>query len=530
MTSVTPKTSRLILNEIRMLFNQFKQTVRTPSMLLFYLITIFGIYFVSSVLVTFLTFGPFISQFSELLETSLDRNLIFATFVIISLSSVITGYFGLGPATIITTDDENLLLPAPIKPYQLFLSRYVRRIIRKATFAILGLFSILPLLSSANLIFFSTAFAIICIVLFLESNYLMGSLCSYLRIRISQRFTTPLRHVVIVILGITVLILAFPQFTSSFTVAALLPSNALGFILTEATGIFSLGIGYEVGFGFLLLSFVILLLLTANITSYEYYELFSEVKGKEQVEGSFSGYIHGEVDFSNSRFNDPTVWIILKDFWSRLRSPYQIWKYVYALLGSTFVLYLNFFHPQWFRPLIVPNNIEFAIVPAFVLMMILFVQMSSITSMLSLVDEKENVYLLKSSPFKTKDIVLAKYLLSLLEISIAVLPAAGILIYILRIEGYLALITLVAPLTILFTASGLTIGAYVPVITNDPRQLPIPLAFSYPIINLGLGSIMILLVAAFATSTLILFILPLYSIGLTLFFLFLTARAINSYK
>ncbi len=530
MTSVKPKTSNLVLNEIRMLYNQSKQAIRTPSMLLFYCITVFGIFFVSAVITTFIAFDPFVSQFSELLESSLDRNLIFATFGIISVSSVVTGYFGLGPATIITTDDENILLSAPIKPYQLFLSRYAKRIIRKSAFAILGLFSILPLLSSANLIFFSTAFTIVCFIIFLESNYLLGSLSSYVRIFVSKRIKTPLRHVMVLLLGIMILVLTFPQFTSTFTAAALLPSNALGFILTEITGIFSLHIGYEVGFFFLILSFTICLLLTANITSHEYYELFSEVKGKEQVEGSFSGYIRGEVDFSKSRFNDPTIWIVLKDFWSRLRTPYQIWKYMYAILGTAFILYLNLFHPSWFKPLDVPGSIQFAMVPAFVLMMMLFVQMSSLTSMLSLVDEKENVYLLKSSPFRTKDIVLAKYLLSLLEVGIAVLPAAGLLIYILRIEGYLALITLIGPLTILFTGSGLAIGAYVPVITNDPKQLPIPLAFSYPIINLALGSIMIFIVAACASSSLVLVLLPLYTIGFTLVFLFLAGKAINSYK
>ena len=163
-------------------------------------------------------------------------------------------------------------------------------------------------------------------------------------------------------------------------------------------------------------------------------------------------------------------------------------------------------------------------------MMILLVQMSSLTSMLSFVDEKENVYLLKASPFKSKDIVLAKFLLSLIEVTIAAIPACGFLIYILRIEGYLALITLVAPLVILFTASGVAIGAYVPVITNDPKTLPVPLAFSYPIINLSLGTGMILLVAMFAESTLILFVLPVYSIGLTLIFLALSVRATDAYK
>jgi hypothetical protein len=322
----------------------------------------------------------------------------------------------------------------------------------------------------------------------------------------------------------------YSLFTSSFTVAFVFPSNALALVITEMTGIFSMDVPFLLGVALQLLLFTICLLMTASICGYEYYDVFSASKGNEENESRFSKIIRGDLDFSNSRFNDPMIWIMLKDFWSRLRSPFQIWKYVYAVVGSIFVIYLNLFRPSWFRPFTIPTDLAFAVVPAFVLMMILLIQMSSVTSMLSFVDEKDNVYLLKASPFKSKDIVLAKFLLSFLEVAIAAFPACGFLIYIMRIEGYLALITLAAPLVILFTATGVAVGSYVPVMTNDPKTLPVPLAFSYPIINLSLGAAMIFLVAQYAESILVLLFLPAYCIGLTLFFLALSMRAINSYK
>jgi len=150
--------------------------------------------------------------------------------------------------------------------------------------------------------------------------------------------------------------------------------------------------------------------------------------------------------------------------------------------------------------------------------------------MLSFVDEKDNVYLLKASPFRSTEIVFAKFMLSFIEVGIAAIPACGFLIYIMRIEGYLALITLAAPLLILFTASGVAVGAYVPVMTNDPKTLPVPLAFSYPIINLSLGAVMILVVAMFADSVLVLIVLPVYCLGLSLLFLAAAVRALNNYK
>jgi hypothetical protein len=121
-------------------------------------------------------------------------------------------------------------------------------------------------------------------------------------------------------------------------------------------------------------------------------------------------------------------------------------------------------------------------------------------------------------------------LLSLFEVGIAVIPACGFLIYILRIEGYLALIALAAPMTILFTAIGVAIGAYVPVLTNDPRTLPVPLAFSYPVIDLSLGALMVFVVGILAGNQGVLLALPLYTIGFTLIFLWIAAKALNTYR
>ena len=74
------------------------------------------------------------------------------------------------------------------------------------------------------------------------------------------------------------------------------------------------------------------------------------------------------------------------------------------------------------------------------------------------------------------------------------------------------------------------VGAYVPVMTNDPKTLPVPLAFSFPVINLGLGALMVFLVATFSDSILIVVILPLYTLPLVYLCLAISIRALNSYK
>ncbi len=522
-------TYKLVRNEIRMLFNQFKLAITTPSMLLFYGISFFGIYFISYVVSSFVSFAPLLSSFGNLLEDTIDREMIFAATAVISASSVASGYFGLGPGAVLTPTDESLMMSAPIKPHQIFLGRYVQRVIRKLSFLLIGVLSVLPLLTSASLLFFAVISLLAIITIFFEINYFLGAISSFIRLKLSQRTKSRFRNLVVLFLGALTLLPAHPWLLSNAIAIHIIPSNAVALLLTEFTGIFSQGFNPMHAFVFIILGFLICLLLTANICGYDYYELFSASKGREETEGKFSKIIRGEVDFSESRFNDPMVWIIMKDFWSRLRSPLQIWKYIYAIIGTAFVVYLNIVRPFWFPPVIVPIGLSFALVPAFILMMILFVQMASVTSMLSFVDEQENVYLLKVSPFNPRDIILSKYLLSLFEIIIVVIPACGILVYFIHIEGYLAIITLVAPLTILFAASGSAVGAYVPVLTNDPKTLPVPLAFSFPVINLGLGAVMVFLVAVFAESILIMIVLPLYTLSLVCFFLALSVRALNNY-
>ncbi|MFW9794812.1 MAG: hypothetical protein ACFFEE_10945 [Candidatus Thorarchaeota archaeon] len=522
-------TFMLIKNEVRMLYNQFKSALTTPSMLLFYGITFFGILFVSSVMSVFVDLAPLIGSLASLFEDTIDIWMIYAAIAVISASSVVSGYFGIGPAAMLTDVDESLLMAMPVKPHQIFLSRYARRFIRKVSFILIGLLSVLPLIQSAGLLFLALIAVLVIIIIFFEINYFLGSISSFARLWISKRIHHPLRHILAFILGALAILPASPWLLSNYRAILVVPSNALALSLTEFSGFYSQGADVLFGISFILLDFVICLLLTANLTGYQYYEIFSALKGKVETEGRFSRIIRGEVDFSNSRFNDPMAWIILKDFWSRLRSPIQIWKYVYVIFGTAFVFYLNIYRPTWFPSFSIPHGLAFAIVPAFILMMILFTQMGSVTAMLGFVDERDNVYLLKAAPFRSRDIVFAKYLLSLFEVAISVLPAAGFLIYFLHIEGYLAIITLVAPLILLFTATGTAIGAYVPVMTNDPQTLPVPLAFSFPIVNLSLGTLMVFIVSIFADSWLVLVVLPLYTLGLVFVFMTLSIYALNTY-
>ncbi|MFW9975304.1 MAG: hypothetical protein ACFFDQ_08575 [Candidatus Thorarchaeota archaeon] len=234
-------TYKLMRNEVRILFNQFKLAISTPSMLLFYGISFLGIYFVSYVVSSFVSFAPLFFSFGTLLEETIDREMIFAATAVISASSVVSGYFGLGPGAVLTSTDESLIMSAPIKPHQIFLSRYVRRIIRKLSFLLIGVLSVLPLLISARLLFFAVIFLLTVITIFLEINYFLGAISSYVRLKLSARVKHRFRNLIVLVLGALTLLPAHPWLLSNAIAVHIIPSNAVALLLTEFTGVFSHG-------------------------------------------------------------------------------------------------------------------------------------------------------------------------------------------------------------------------------------------------------------------------------------------------
>ena len=523
-------TLTLVRNEIRMMWNQFERTITTPSLLMFYLITIVGIYFVSVVLSAMFSLGSVLVALSATLEEAVDRGMVFAAFGLLTASSVVGGYFGLGPAAVITETDEVLLMTGPIRPYQLFIGRYTRRVVRKIVFAFAGVLAVFPLVATVNVLLLPLSRLIVAMILYFEVNYFLGGIAAYVRIKLTARTTHVVRHIAVVVLVAAVLLPTLPSFTDNFVEAMAWPSNSASYVLTETLGVLDWEYGPELGFNFLILGFLLTLLALVAFCDREYYEVFAAATGTEKAEGRFSRVLRGQVDFSSTRIDDPVFWIVLKDFWSRMRSPMQIWKYVYVILGTLFVVYLNLYAPPEITPLQMTPNLRIAMIPAFLLLLLLMVQVSSVTSLLGFVDEGENIYLLKASPFRDLDIVLAKYVLGVIEVALSAIPILGFIGFIFQVPGISQLMWLAGPIILLYAAAGTAIGSYVPVFTNEPGNLPVPLAFSFPVVNLTIGGILLVVVAFLSHSPLLIVALPLYTLGLVFFFLRVSVSAMGKFK
>ena len=104
------------------------------------------------------------------------------------------------------------------------------------------------------------------------------------------------------------------------------------------------------------------------------------------------------------------------------------------------------------------------------------------------------------------------------------------MIYLLNFDGVLFLIALAGPLIAIFCATGIMTGAFVPVFTNDPRNPPVPVAFSFPAINLGLGALIVWMTATYSQELTLLWLLPLTTIAIVMVLLTLSVRALKMYR
>ncbi len=519
----------LVLTEIRKLWNQFKRTIATPSMLMFYTITIVGALFISLVLSTLMNFSGLAEDLIYVMNENLDVEMFFQAASLLTVMAVLGGYFGLGPADVMSAHDEYILMPSPVKPYQLFMAEYIKRIFRKMGYIVILLIIIFPLLNEMAAFSITLLIVTIAIVLFLEINYFISGIVSYVKIKLSKRIKSRLRHVVLFPMMAIPYILALPAISLS-NLMFIVPSNAIVLIITESMGVLTIGINMAYAYLCIIFLFIITFLVLVNLYDYDYYELFTTAINSEGAKNRFSRLIRGEVDFSESRFRDPMMWLIIKDFWSRMRSPLQFWKYMYIVIGTAIVVWLNLAAPPELAVVKLPPQIAYSADPAFLLIMLMMLQLVSITGLLSFVDERENIYLLKVSPLKARDIVIAKYLLSIVEITFAAIPILGMLAYFLRIPSAAMLLSLSAPLILMFCATGVMIGAYVPVFTNTPETPPVPVAFSFPAINLALGGVFVMILLYAIEHDLILILVPVFTMAIVMMSLLLAIRALDHYK
>ncbi len=519
----------LICNEIRMAFNGLIRTLRMPTMLFSYAFVTGAVLFVTQTLST-VHIEYIFSTVQRTLAEDLSLELLYTGLGIMTAASVLTGYFGKGAAGLSYEADEHILMPSPIRPYQLFLSCYIRRLIRRVTIMSFFLILLTPLIYSASVSYWILFIFSCSVILYLEFNYMISGLASMIRARLSEWSVKTWRHVAIAMSFALFFVLNSILPTLQWHAASLITVGNL--IVTMWSS--HMGLGPYTGedateyFFFLIIEqSLIAVLITAYSCDVRYYETLSARNNTDNTTGLSTMPIKRELDFTLSRFRDPMMWVFLKDMWIRWRTPLQPWKYIYFVVGVAIVIWLYVFSAPSTSTLLPSGPYT---LPVFSLIFVLLTQIGSMSSLLSFSDEQENVYILKSCPIREADIILGKYLESLIESGVVIAPLYGTLILIFRSEGLEVLVTLGIPLLMVFCAIGVLLGAYVPVISSSPRSTPLIIALSFPVINIVLGLSIMYITLTLVDSPLLIVVLPL----LTLLFvggaLKAAVRGLNSYK
>ncbi len=367
--------------ELRQLLNHLRMTIKTPSLLAFYAIMIFGAYFAMSIFAALYSFATLLGGLSDVLRDVVGGDILFSAAGLLTLSSVLSGYIGGGPSSSLETSDEYVIMPAPIRPHQLLLTRYTRRLLRRLSISGVALFTLVPVFVSAPSLFMPVLQLVLSTLLFIEFNHFVAEVTSQLKTRLDARVHSRLRHVTLFVLAGLVFLPTLSQVVGDPGIILLLPSNAFSIVILANLGVHYSVVMEEVGTVFLLIGYSIGLLTLASLCDQSLYESFAAGSSTKESGNRFGRMAHGSVDFSDYRFSDPMVSIMVKDFWSRMRTPLQFWKYVYFAAGMLLVLWLNLVQPAWVPGLHIPSQLSASAVLAFLMMLIILCLMSSMSSM-----------------------------------------------------------------------------------------------------------------------------------------------------
>ena len=510
--------------------NHLRRTITSPALLLFYTLTVIGVWAVSSLVAVLVGLGPALGSLVSLFEESVERDVVFLACAGATATSVLVGQSGHGLTSLLRPYDENTLMSAPVTPRQVFVAGYFRRVTRRGMLTVLAMGILLPLHQVSWTAYWSAVTVVGTVVLLLEFNYLLGGLAATLRLKLERR-STQRRWQRAGLSGLLIIVmLSGSPVVTGMRPAWALPYNAVAAMVLKLSGVLTDGPTVIETVAVVTLGILAALSVLAHSLDAGFYELAVVGRQEEQRGGRVSRLLRGEVDFTRSRASDPVVWLMAKDFWTEMRRPLQVWKYIYVVVGTALSVVLNTTDTMALGRVRIPHELEYAAVPAMVFMLVLVVQLVSVGSLLGFVDERDMIYQLRASPLRAVDIVMAKYIPSVVEATLLVLPACGMVAYIFPVKGGLILLSLCAPLVIVFCAAGTMIGASVPVFTADPRTPPLPLALALPTINFVSAGIVIGVLVLAGGTVLALVALPAVTVSLTALFLGLGVLSLRQYR
>ena len=381
--------------------------------------------------------------------------------------------------------DLDLLFCAPVKPNELFLSKYIKILIKHIIILVILFITSIPVFLYLNkqwiivILLFTTS------LLFIESIYLF-SIMAFLNIEFI------LKKYRILILGLIILsyslILKYNSIPFINYIYRNIPSTILVNVILHLIQepVQSLNIGIEI---VKLMSITLISILLAYLFKRNYYEfILNSFKNLEQKRRK---YISSNV--LTSAYNQTSSFILtIKDMAIYLRENlnefimHLLLNYgtILILFQTNNILYLLSITNEY-------NSLLFFISP-FILIIILTMNTSSIESYNS---EVGNVWIIKASPYEHNKIVIEKFLYSLLITIILNIPIyLSIILLIKTLFNKMIMVALIMELTLVHSVIGVLISATHSSIMKKNKKLPLISYFTQFITMIVISSSSLMLV------------------------------------
>ncbi len=174
-------TLTLLAMELRSSVNRIRRTVTTPSLSAFYGVMIAGALFISWALSVLASAGSVVAAFPTSIGDYVDFNVTAPAIGALLAFSFIAGMLGNGPLPLLQPADEFALMPAPVRPHQLFFARYVKRIGRRFVILTIMVLILIPMALQGGISLWDVVWFLVSGLVLLEFMFLVSVLGFFVR-------------------------------------------------------------------------------------------------------------------------------------------------------------------------------------------------------------------------------------------------------------------------------------------------------------------------------------------------------------
>ncbi|MHA1581256.1 MAG: hypothetical protein ACTSYM_01945 [Candidatus Baldrarchaeia archaeon] len=419
-------TLELIKFEYKLLINDFKQKIRRSENILAYIILLTGTLSMFSLLYSFLFILPEEIRIYFLLSLTalhLDPYQLFLTTMnVLLFLFILKGILSPTPKMKCSQTDLEVIFPLPIDFKSLYLAKYLKTLPKTLIIDSIILFILTPLLWYFEITPLKLTYLVIAVIIFSLFLQLLEIISHFITTSLMRSITNKYLRISLII--ITAIISGFILFLIPYVkiktdIINILPSKSLTDIFFLSLSPISNLIPYLTRITHMLSSFLILLLIS--------YFLAGKVFGDEtNIEGKIKTtklpILLGKASWNLLKVKRSFL-IIIKDFWIDLRSQYI----VYLLVGVTASIVIFLVKDIIKLPettFLMTIDIRVFIV-LFLLLLFIFSLSPSIHSFLN---EMKNLWILKSLPILPIEIVIGKFIYSLISTTTILTPVTIALI------------------------------------------------------------------------------------------------------